>query len=106
MTSADGKPWWGCGSNLAWVRGDVQGRPDSYEPYLAKVDGKMNASRFFLCHWAWLEWMPMVAGDGNAWSDYGGLQHYNQMIAGELDRILAAAEMQHLRFMIVTEKII
>lgn len=44
----------------------------------------------------------MGAGD-NAWSGYGGLTHYNQMIAGELDRILARAERQQLRFMIVTE---
>ena len=102
MTSADAKLWWGSGANVAWVRGDARGRPDTYEYYLDTARGKMNASRFFLCHWAWLEWMPMVAGD-NAWSGYGGLTYYNQMIAGELDRILAQAERQQLRFMIVTE---
>ena len=102
VTSADDRLWWGCGANLAWVRGDAPGRPDTYEYYLNKARGTMNASRFFLCHWAWLEWMPMVDG-GNAWSGYGGLTYYNQMIAGELDRILARAEQQQLRFMVVTE---
>jgi len=101
-TSADGKLWWGCGANIAWVRGDAKGRPDTYEYYLDKVQGKMNASRFFLCHWAWLEWMPMAARD-SAWAGYGGLAYYNQMIAGDLDRILARAEEQQLRFMVVTE---
>lgn len=102
ITSADRRLWWGCGANIAWVRGDSPGRPDTYEYYLDRVKDRMNASRFFLCHWAWLEWMPMLSAD-NAWSGYAGLTYYNQMIAGELDRILARAEAQQLRFMVVTE---
>jgi len=103
-TSADGKLWWGTGSNVPWIRAQDPGNPlPCYEYYFAKGDGKMNATRVWLCHWAWLEWTPMSKEKGTNWSGYGGAGYYNQMIAETLDRVFRLAESHGLRVMLVTE---
>jgi hypothetical protein len=103
--SADGSLFFGTGVNVAWTRWQDPGDPVAcYEYYYRKARGQMTSTRVFLCHWAWLEWTPQV-GDRpeSAWPGYGGAGWYNQMIATSVDRLLALAEGQGLRVMVVTD---
>ncbi|MGM0376835.1 MAG: cellulase family glycosylhydrolase [Bacteroidota bacterium] len=95
--SRDNSLFWGVGTNVAWTRSR------SYEYYFGKAKGKMNATRVWLCHWAWLEWTPFNDEPMTNWADYGGVAYYNQMIADTLDRVFSLAEAQNLRIMLVTE---
>jgi len=103
-TSGDGRLFWGTGSNMAWTRDGDPGDPHPcYEYYFGKAAGHMNATRVWLCHWAWLEWTPAVDAPGTNWEGYGGIGIYNQMIADALDRVFLLAEKNGLRIMLVTE---
>ena len=103
-TSADGKLFWGTGSNVAWTRDGDPGNPHPcYEYYFGKATGYTNATRVWLCHWAWLEWTPTVDAPGTNWEGYGGIGIYNQMIADALDRVFLTAEKNGLRIMLTTE---
>lgn len=103
-TSRDGKLFWGTGSNVAWTRASDPGDPHPcYEHYFGKAAGHTNATRVWLCHWAWLEWTPAVDAPGTNWEGYGGIGVYNQMIADALDRVFLTAEENGLRIMLVTE---
>ncbi|MBL7187773.1 MAG: DUF5060 domain-containing protein [Phycisphaerae bacterium] len=103
-TSGDGRLFWGTGSNVAWTRDSDPGDPHPcYEYYFGKAAGYTNATRVWLCHWAWLEWTPAVDAPGTNWEGYGGIGIYNQMIADALDRIFLLAEKNGLRIMLVTE---
>jgi hypothetical protein len=95
--SKDKSLFWGVGTNIAWTRNG------SYEYYFEKAKGNMNATRVWLCHWAWLEWTPYMNQPLTNWSDYSGAGYYNQMIADTLDRIFNLAEAQNLRIMLVTD---
>ncbi len=95
--SRDNSLFWGVGTNVAWTRSR------SYEYYFGKAKGEMNATRVWLCHWAWLEWTPFIDRPMTNWTDYGGVVYYNQMIADTLDRVFSLAEAQNLRIMLVTE---
>jgi hypothetical protein len=104
--SADGSLFWPVGANVPYIhQGDERNKgakgPFTYEHYFGRANGKMNATRVWLCHWAWLEWTPQKATQ--VWSDYGGAGHYNQKVAAALDRIFSLAEAQGLRVMLVTE---
>jgi hypothetical protein len=103
-TSANGELFWGTGSNVAWTRDGDPGQPHPcYEYYFGKASGHMNATRVWLCHWAWLEWTPVVDAPGTNWEGYGGIGIYNQMIADALDRVFLAAEKNGLRIMLTTD---
>ena len=103
-TSRDGKLFWGTGSNVAWTRAGDPGNPHPcYEYYFGKAARHTNATRVWLCHWAWLEWTPAVDAPGTNWEGYGGIGIYNQMIADALDRVFLAAEKNGLRIMLTTE---
>jgi len=103
--SRDKSLFWGVGTNIAWTRGQdpASGNTPSYEYYFGKAKGNMNATRVWLCHWAWLEWTPYNDQPGTNWADYSGMGYYNQMIAETVDRIFLLAEAQNLRIMVVTE---
>jgi len=102
--SADGSLFLGVGTNVAWTRAEDPGSPaPCYEYYFGKARGRMNATRVWLCHWAWLEWMPLKDAPGSSWEGYGGLGVYNQMIAAALDRVFALADEAGLRVMLVTD---
>ena len=103
-TSGDGELFWGTGSNVAWTRDGDPGEPHPcYEYYFGKASGHMNATRVWLCHWAWLEWTPVIDAPETNWEGYGGIGMYNQMIADALDRVFLAAEKNGLRIMLVTD---
>lgn len=103
-TSRDGRLFWGIGSNVAWTRAGDPGNPHPcYEYYFGKAAGRMNATRVWLCHWAWLEWTPVVDAPGTNWEGYGGIGIYNQMIADALDRVFLLAEENGLRIMLTTD---
>jgi hypothetical protein len=100
--SGDGSLFYGCGVNVAWTRsGEKVGGTPSYEYYFGKAKGKMSATRVWMCHWAWLEWMPRE-GD-NLWHGYAGLGYYNQMLAATFDRVFELAESSGLRIMLTLE---
>jgi len=103
-TSGDGRLFWGTGSNVAWTRDSDPGDPHPcYEYYFGKAAGYMNATRVWICHWAWLEWTPAVDAPGTNWEGYGGIGIYNQMIADALDRVFLLAEENGLRIMLTTD---
>ena len=104
--SADGSLFWPVGANVAYTHTSNEKNKgasgqSSYEHYFGQAKGKMNATRVWLCHWAWLEWTPQQAGA--VWPEYGGPGYYNQMIATGMDRVFELAEAQGLRLMLVTE---
>ena len=102
--SGTGEPFVGIGANVAWTRAQDPGDPlPSYEYYFGKAKGKMNATRVWLCHWAWLEWTPAVKAPETNWAGYAGLGYYNQQIAVALDRLFRLADESGLRVMLVTE---
>ncbi|MBT7162962.1 MAG: DUF5060 domain-containing protein [Victivallales bacterium] len=102
--SGTGEPFVGIGANVAWTRAQDPGDPlPSYEYYFGKAKGKMNATRVWLCHWAWLEWTPAVKAPETNWAGYAGLGYYNQQIAVALDRVFRLASDAGLRVMLVTE---
>ena len=101
--TGDGSLFWACGTNIPWTRFEDPGEP-TYDYYFRRAAGKMNATRIWLCHYAWLEWLPAIARPSdNCWSQWQGLTVFNQMISGEVDRIFEMAEAQNLRIMLVTE---
>ena len=101
--TGDGSLFWACGTNIPWTRFEDPGEP-TYDYYFRRAAGNMSATRIWLCHYAWLEWLPAIARPAaNSWSQWQGLTIFNQMIAGELDRIFSMAEAQNLRIMLVTE---
>lgn len=102
--SGSGEAFVGCGANVAWTRAKDPGDPlPCYEYYFAKGKGKMNATRVWLCHWAWLEWTPAIKAPGTNWEGYAGIGYYNPMIATALDRVFRLADENGLRVMLVTE---
>jgi hypothetical protein len=102
--SATGRPFVGTGANVAWTRSQDPGDPiPCYEYYFGKARGNMNATRVWLCHWAWLEWTPAEKVTGTNWDNYAGVGYYNQQIAIALDRVFRLADDAGLRVMLVTE---
>lgn len=105
--AGDGSLFYPVGVNIAWTRrGDPKhGRPyGSMDYYFRKAAGNMTATRVWMCHYAWLEWMPQESfAPGNSWSGYGGLGYYNQMVASAFDRIFEMAEKLDLRIMLTLD---
>lgn len=102
--SGTGRLFAGFGANVAWTRAKDPGDPlPCYEYYFGKAKGKMNATRVWLCHWAWLEWTRAVDAPGTNWDGYAGIGYYNPMIAVALDRVFRLADENGLRVMLVTE---
>lgn len=91
--SADGSLFYGTGSNIAWVRTPFTSDPAKlkYEYFMDKLSSSgATLTRVWLCHWAWLEWMPK-ADDASTFS-YEGLGRYNQCVSASMDKILEMAE--------------
>ncbi|MBI4977785.1 MAG: hypothetical protein HZC28_09895 [Spirochaetes bacterium] len=100
---SDGSAFFGCGANVPWTRLNEKpksGAP-SYENYFGRAAGMMNATRVWLCHWAWLEWTPQEKK--NDTHSYAGLGYYNQHIAAHLDRVIALAESNEYAVMLTLE---
>jgi len=101
--TGDGSLFFGCGANVAWTRLNekpLSGTP-SYEYYFGQARQRMSATRVWICHWAWLEWMPRDSA--GLWQGYAGLGYYNQMLAATFDRVFEQAEAQQLRVMLTLE---
>ncbi len=106
--TAQEKLFWPAGVNIAWTRRHElrkhrPAQPPCYEYYFRRASGQMNATRVWLCHWAWLEWVPYQDAPQTSWTGYAGLGYYNPMIADTLDRVFELAEKHHIRIMLVTE---
>lgn len=102
--SADGSLFYGTGSNIAWVRDQFTSDPThrSYEYFLEQASGNgTSLTRVWLCHWAWLEWMP-EEGVSSTYS-YAGLGYYNQCISSALDNIFAICEEKGLRLILTLD---
>lgn len=107
--TADRSLFYPTGVNLPWTRtrqrSHYTGEPEKdYEYYFSKAAGQMSGTRVWQCHYAWLEWMP-VPGEpaDNSWSGYGGLNHYNQMVASAFDRVFELAEQARVPVMLVLD---
>lgn len=97
--NADGSLFYGSGSNIAWIRPKrTPSEKASYEYFFGKAAENSSATRVWLCHWAWLEWMPRLEDEKT--HGYAGLNYYNQRIASSLDRVFALAEKGGLRIML------
>ncbi len=91
--SADGSLFYGTGSNIAWVRTPFTTDPEKlkYEYFLDQLSNSgATLTRVWLCHWAWLEWMPK-ADDASTFS-YDGLGRYNQCVSASMDKIFEICE--------------
>ncbi len=104
IDSSDGSLFYGSGSNIAWVRSQFTSNPNhlSYEYFLTQAaNSGTNLTRIWLCHWAWLEWMP-EEGNTNTYS-YAGLGYYNQCISSALDNIFEMCEEKGLRLILTLD---
>ncbi|MEK6796137.1 MAG: DUF5060 domain-containing protein [Spirochaetota bacterium] len=98
----DGSAFFGSGANVPWTRiGEKAKGVPSYEHYFSRASGMISSTRVWLCHWAWLEWMPSPKSMSDR--GYGGLGYYNQMIACQLDRVFALAESNEFAVMLTLE---
>lgn len=103
-TSGNGSLFYGSGANIAWVRSAFTTDPThmSYDYFLARAHEEgNNMIRVWMCHWAWLEWMPS-ATDTSTYS-YAGLGYYNQNISAAFDRILSICEDYDLKVILTLE---
>ena len=104
VDSVSGKLFYGSGSNIAWVRDAYTSNVDhlSYEYFLSQAaKAQTNITRVWMCHWAWLEWMPKE-GDNTTYS-YAGLGYYNQCIASSFDKILSLCEDYGIRLVLTLD---
>lgn len=95
VTDADNKLFYGSGANIAWVREPFTTNPDhlSYDYFLQRAyEEGTNMTRVWMCHYAWLEWMPDGEATGNSTYSYAGLGYYNQNISAAFDRIIQMCE--------------
>ncbi len=104
INSADGTPYYGSGSNMAWVRSQFTKDPAhmSYNYFIGQATGNTNMTRVWMCHWAWLEWLPAVEKDKSSYS-YAGLGYYNQCISTAFDEIIKMCENSGMRIVLCTE---
>ncbi len=104
VNSADGTPYYGSGSNMAWVRSQFTLDPThlSYNYFIGQATGKTNMTRVWMCHWAWLEWLPAVEKNSSSYS-YAGLGYYNQCISAAFDEVIQMCEDNGLRIILCTE---
>lgn len=105
--SSDNSLFYGCGPNLPWTRWDERvpdGPSPTMEDYMSKVDGNISSTRIWMCHYAWLEWMPVLGKPANnSWNAYAGVNYYNQMIAAAFDNVFEMAEAQDLKVMLTLD---
>lgn len=102
--SADGSLFYGTGSNIAWVRSQFTADPThlSYEYFINQAaQSGANLTRVWLCHWAWLEWMPDTADIKS--HSYAGLGYYNQCISSALDNIFSMCEEKGIRLILTLD---
>lgn len=104
INSGDGSPYYGSGTNMAWVRSQFTKNPEhlSYNYFIKQATGKTNMTRVWMCHWAWLEWMPAVEKSSSSYS-YAGLGYYNQCISAAFDEIINMCEDSGMRIVLCTE---
>ena len=95
--SGDCSPFYGSGTNTAWVRRPFTKDPEhlSYNYFLDKAAGTTNCTRVWICHWAWLEWTPDP--EHNMTYSYCGMSYYNQCICSAFDDIIRMCEERGLR---------
>lgn len=103
VDTADNSLFYGSGSNIAWVRSQFTTNPDhlSYEYFINQAAENTSLTRVWLCHWAWLEWMPDM--DTSATYSYAGLGYYNQCISSALDNIFSMCEDRGLRIILTLD---
>ena len=104
VNSGDGSPYYATGSNMAWVRSQFTKNPEhlSYNYFINQAAGNTNMTRVWMCHWAWLEWMPAVEKSSTSYS-YAGLGYYNQCISTAFDEIIRMCEDNGMRIVLCTE---
>ena len=95
--SGDSSPFYGSGTNIAWVRRPFTKDPEhlSYNYFLDKAAEQTNCTRVWICHWAWLEWTPDPEYK-NTYS-YCGMSYYNQCVCSAFDDIIRMCEERGLR---------
>ncbi len=98
--SGDGSPFYGSGTNIAWVRRPFTKDPEhlSYNYFIDRAAGVSNCTRVWICHWAWLEWTPDEATP-NTYT-YCGMSYYNQCICSAFDDIVRMCEEKGLRIIV------
>lgn len=98
--SADHSAFWGTGTNIAWVRPAFTKNPEhlSYNYFLDRAEDMSNCTRVWICHWAWLEWMPQE-GDPSTYA-YCGMSYYNQCVCSAFDDIVRMCEEKGLRIIV------
>lgn len=104
QNSADGSLFYGTGSNIAWVRTPFTTDPAKlkYEYFMDKLSSSgATLTRVWLCHWAWLEWMPKE-NDMSTFS-YEGLGRYNQCVSASMDKIFEIAEKNGTRLILTLD---
>ena len=104
QNSADESLFYGAGSNIAWVREPFTTNPDhmSYEYFIGQAkNAGVTLTRVWLCHWAWLEWMPKEGE--RATTSYSGLGHYNQCVSSSLDKIFTMCEEAGIRMILTLD---
>lgn len=95
--SGDGSPFYGSGTNIAWVRRPFTKDPEhlSYNYFIDRAAGMTNCTRVWICHWAWLEWTPDPAYENTL--SYCGMTYYNQCVCSAFDDIIRMCEEKGLR---------
>ncbi len=104
QNSGDGSLFYGTGSNIAWVRAPFTKDPEhmSYDYFIGQQKKYgINLTRVWLCHWAWLEWMPNSKDSSTA--SYAGLGRYNQCISSALDKIFVMLEDADIRMILTLD---
>ena len=104
INSADATPYYGSGTNMAWVRNQFTKDPEHlrYNYFIDQATGKTNMTRVWMCHWAWIEWLPAVEKSKTSYS-YAGLGYYNQCISAAFDEVIELCENSGLRIVLCTE---
>jgi len=95
--SGDASPFYGSGTNIAWVRRPFTKDPDhlSYNYFIDRAAGYTNCTRVWICHWAWLEWTPDPSYENTL--SYCGMTYYNQCVCSAFDDIIRMCEEKGLR---------
>lgn len=104
INAGDGSPYYGSGSNMAWVRNQFTKDPAHlrYNYFIDQATGNTNMTRVWMCHWNWIEWMPSIEASKSSYS-YAGLGYYNQCIATAFDEILQMCEDSGMRIVLCTD---
>ncbi len=105
-TAADNRLFYGSGANIAWVRTPFTTDPAhlSYDYFLKRAwEEGTNMTRVWMCHWAWLEWMPDGEDTGTSTYSYAGLGYYNQDISAAMDRIMEMCEEYDLKVVLTLD---